>query len=663
MDFNQGFSPISPRRWRAGVETALAGVPLDEVETLPEGIVLRPLYLPTDWPARHDPGGFPGSGSRIRGSRPSGSGPEGWDIRIAETGPDAGQANRVILADLERGATSLLLCLAENPQEPGLVLTNLDDFDRLLADVHLALVPVALNLSENAMAAAAMLTALWQRRGIDPQEARGAFNIDPLAHLATRGYLSDGLAPALGRMSDIATWTAARHPQVTAVGVDSTPYHDAGATETEELAFAMASGLFYLKALTDAGMNIDQAASQIAFTMSIGCDQFLGIGKLRAARKLWARIAEASGASERCRGIRLHARTARREMCRRAHWVNLPRSTLAAFAAVLGGAESVTVLPADEALGGGGGAARRIARNLQVILKEEGHLDRVIDPAGGAWYVETLTEGLARSAWKLFQDIEGRGGILPALTSGRIAARVGASRQERLARIARRLDLVTAVSDYPQLGDLGAETPPLPGVPMPACPPFLAGDERPTGSSIETFGQAVAAAHAGTGLAAIHVAWRGNETPALAMSPLPRHRLAEAFEDLQDAAEAMLAREGQRPTILAIVPPESGTSAFLRDFLAAGGIAMETAATGNGVRACKQRGATVAILVDRPDCRPADLVRLAGRLTAAGATHLLLATEDTPRDIPGLRPVGVIHPGCDALALLRQIHELMGVTP
>ena len=250
---------------------------------------------------------------------------------------------------------------------------------------------------------------------MQPEKALGAFNADPLGALAGSGRLSQSIDRALEDMALLAKHTAATYPNVTAVAVDTQVYHGAGATESQDLGISMATGLAYLKAMVAAGMDIDAACRQIAFTFAVDCDQFLGICKLRAARKLWARVAETCGASEPARATSVHAVSAMRMMARRDPWVNILRTSVSGFAAAVGGADAITVLPFETTTGEPTELGRRVARNIHVILGEESSLSKVIDAGGGSWYIETRTDELARAAWTEFQDIEKAGGIAAVL--------------------------------------------------------------------------------------------------------------------------------------------------------------------------------------------------------------------------------------------------------
>ncbi|MFE3938132.1 methylmalonyl-CoA mutase family protein, partial [Streptomyces goshikiensis] len=234
-----------------------------------------------------------------------------------------------------------------------------------------------------------------------PRASRGA---DPLGHEARTGEVLD-----LAEAAALARETAAAWPHVRALTVDALPYHEAGGSAAEELGLSLATGVAYLRALEGGGLGVEAALGQLEFRYAATADQFLTIAKLRAARRLWARVAEACGAPE-AGAQRQHAVTSPVMMTRRDPWVNMLRTTVACMAAGVGGADSVTVLPFDNELGLPDAFARRIARNTSTILLEESHLARVIDPAGGSYYVEQLTTELAGAAWEFFQTVEKAGG-------------------------------------------------------------------------------------------------------------------------------------------------------------------------------------------------------------------------------------------------------------
>ena len=405
----EDFPETSRDAWMSAVDAVLKGAPFDTRLThmTYEGLTVQPIYAGDNAPVgRTAP--TPG-GNRTE---------TGWDVRQMHAHGDPSEVAKTAKKDLERGATSVLLRI-DRPGVEGVVIGSSKDLDRALGGIHLNMAPIALDAGAYAPAASAMLEDLWADRRCDAGEASGSFRIDPLGTLAREGWLPNTEEDALTEMADIAKRVATRYPKVRSVAVDTAPYYEAGANEVQDLAFAMASGITYLRALTNAGLDVAEAAKQIEFTFALGVDVFQGIAKLRAARRLWARVLEASGAAPEASPMTLHVTMAERNIARRDVWVNMLRATVSTFAAGVGGADSLTVLPYDHAVGLPDGFARRIARNTQIILMEESGLHRVTDPAGGSWYVETLSDDYAVRAWDILQSIEADGGMLDALVSGR----------------------------------------------------------------------------------------------------------------------------------------------------------------------------------------------------------------------------------------------------
>lgn len=686
--FAAEFPTPTREQWLAAVDKALKGAPFDKklVTPLYEGIAVQPLYTRQDWPAEGDPSGLPGLAPFTRGAVAAGAGPDGWDTCTEHDAADPQAVNAAILADLQRGATALLIRFDRAARagldgddtaadglagKDGAMIYSIDDLDLALKDVLLDLVPLSLEAGAQAVPAAAMLSALWRNRGVMPEQARGAFNADPLGVLAAAGTLPVDLGGALTQAADLAAWTAETWPKVTAVGVDTSPYYDAGATEAQDLAAALATGLAYLRVLTGSGLDMDNACRQIAFTVSVGCDQFLSIAKLRAARLLWARVTEVCGATPPARAMRIHARTARRIMSRRDPWVNMLRTTVAGFAAGLGGANSVAVLPFDALLGPSDNFARRIARNSQILLKEESSLAQVADPAGGSWYVETLTRQLAEAAWAQFQDIEGRGGMEAVLLDGWWAGQLAESWAAREKNIARRKDALTGINEFPNI----LEQPVVrPGPDVAALRAQAAGRLAPARaevSSIRTDAMEglVDAAEQGVSIGRLAAALAGGA--GYTIQPLPQHRHAESFEALRDAADAHKAATGAWPVVflanLGRVAQHTARATYAKNFFESGGI---QALGNNGFRdaeACAQAfcasGARIAVLCggDAQYTELAEAFALA--LKEAGVETLFMAGNPGERR-EAYQAAGIdffISAGCDVLSILRTALAGLGV--
>ncbi|MFJ1735608.1 methylmalonyl-CoA mutase family protein [Streptomyces sp. NPDC088254] len=552
---------------------------------LEDGLRTRPLYTARD--SAPEPG-LPGFAPFVRGGRPEGNTVGGWDVRQRHSAADGG----AVLADLENGVTSLWLTVGED----GIPVSSLG---RVLDGVFLDLAPVVLDAGADVEAAAEELLRLYAERGVAAEAARGNLGADPLGHEARTGQAFD-VAPAAG----LALRCAEKYPGLRAFTVDALPYHEAGGSAAQELGCSLATGVAYLRALTGAGMSVEQGCSQLEFRYAATADQFLTIAKLRAARRLWARVAEVCGAPA-AGGQTQHAVTSPVMMTRRDPWVNMLRTTVATLAAGAGGADSVTVLPFDEALGLPDAFARRIARNTSTILIEESHLSRVIDPAGGSWYVERLTDELAHAGWEFFQEIEQRGGQAAALRSGWLEQELADTWRARTARLAKRREPVTGVSEFP----------------------FLA--EKPVVREA---------------------------APEPRSGGLPRVRRDEAYEALRARSDAHLATTGSRPRIfLAAIGPAAAHTArltFASNLFQAGGVEPVTEGT------FAESGATEVCLCSSDALYEERAEEVAAELRAAGAAHVFLAGR--PGQHAGVD--GYVFAGCDAVSVLSSTLDRMGVS-
>ncbi|WP_406185352.1 methylmalonyl-CoA mutase family protein [Streptomyces sp. NBC_01006] len=580
---------------------------------LEDGLITRPLYTAPD---AADETGFPGFAPFVRGGSPAGGAAAGWDVRQRYVGNDPVRVNEAVLTDLENGVTSLWLSLGGGPG--GLPV---DALPRALDGVYLDLAPVSLDAGAEYADAGRALLRLYAERQVAPEAARANLGADPLGHEARTGEVVD-LAGAVG----LAREAAAHWPGVRALLVDALPYHEAGGSAAEELGLSLATGVAYLRALTEGasaegapaaeGLGVDAALGQLDFRYAATADQFLTIAKFRAARRLWARIAEACGAPD-AGAQRQHAVTSPVMMTRRDPWVNMLRTTVACMAAGVGGADSVTVLPFDHELGLPDAFARRIARNTSTILLEESHLARVIDPAGGSYYVEQLTDELAHAAWEFFQTIEKAGGLAAALRSGLVADRLAATWAERSKRLAKRREPITGVSEFPLLSEKPVQREPAPA--------------GPTGG-------------------------------------LPRVRRDEAYEALRARSDAHLAATGNRPRIfLAALGPAAAHTAratFAANLFQAGGVepvhdpvSVDPATAAEAYAASGADG--MAVLCSSDPLYEEQAEAVAAALRTAGATTVFLAGK------PGTAAGAVdeyVFAGCDAVAVLSSVLDRMGVS-
>jgi methylmalonyl-CoA mutase len=687
------FPPADYAEWRRLAEADLEGASFEQklVTHTYEGIDLQPVYTRRDWPGEADPAGFPGLAPFVRGARPLGAFQTGWDLRQEHAHPDLAVTNQAILDDLEGGVTSLLLRLdvaargGLDPDDPvaadlagrdGLMVYHVEDLDRALAGAHLDMIGVTLEAGAAFLPAAALLAALWRRRGVNPDHARGAFNADPLAVLARDGHLPLSPEAALDQMVCLAAWAANNYPHVTAVRVGTAPYHHAGATAAQDVAFGMATGVEYLRAMTARGLDVDSAARQILFSISLGTHHFLAIAKLRSARRLWARVVEACGGSAEAGAMRVHARVSKRVLTLRDPHVNLLRNTVACFAAGVGGAEVITSVPFDAAAGVPDGAARRIARNTLLVLQEEAHLHRVIDPPGGSWYLDWLTNQVAEKAWAVFQEVERRGGMLRALCDGWVAQQIDSAFAPRAKNLARRKEGITGVSEFPNVGEAPVVRPaPDRDALRDAAIQRVtsARRESPALTALPWAGKRVAtsvdAAEKGASLGQLATALGFHIEPTV-IAPLTPHPFAEPFEELRDASDAWQASHGRRPRVfLANMGPvahHTARATYSKNFFEAGGFEV----VGKGfkdadaaARAFAASGATVAVICSSDKLYPEVVPQVAPKLKAAGARTVVLAGNPGANEA-AWRAAGVdrfIFMKCDVLATLRDMLRAEGV--
>ena len=472
----EGFAPVTYGDWKSLVEGELKGAPFEKkmFAATYEGITLRPLYTRADGEKVPHRGSLPGFAPFVRGSRAAGYWDCPWEVSQEITSESPSGFNDAAQTYLQRGLTALNMVLdraGRNGADPdgapaadvgsgGLSVASLADLDRALQGVNLEKVPLFIRSGASGMPFAALLVALARKRGLDPEKLRGCIEIDPLGVLAHEGRLPQPLPSAYREMAALTAWAITRAPELQTICIHSRAWHEAGGNAVQELAFALATGLDYLRAMQDRGLEVSLTAPRIRFAYTVGCQFFTEIAKLRAARLLWSRLVSVLGGSEDAQRARLHVRTSLWNKTVFDPHVNLLRATVEAFAGVLGGCDSMQVGAFDEIVRAPDEFSERIARNTQLVLQKECQLDRVIDPAGGSWYVETLTHELAERAWTLFQEIEKRGGMAAAMNQGWPQAEVARIAAEKLNNVARRRDCIIGTNAYANINEKRLESRP-----------------------------------------------------------------------------------------------------------------------------------------------------------------------------------------------------------
>jgi methylmalonyl-CoA mutase len=626
----QGTSAVESDRqqWRTAVAGVLAKSSRRDVADLPaeperlldsqtyEGFAIRPLYTSLDaLPETTLPGQWP----FVRGGDALRDVKSGWKVVEsfpAVAGSAVGTVNGAVLVALTEGASALAVRVGG---EDGIALGELD---RLLDGVFLDLVPVIFEgVANTAADLAAVADAVLPLLEDLDDEQRSRLSIDLGVDPLTAPLSGQ---PAVGGADNSATADDADLPAtvakltghaggVRAITVDGPAFHNLGASAAWELAGSIAAAVAYLRILNDGGVAAPDALRQISFRYAADDDQFMTIAKLRVARQLWARVAEVVNAPD-AGAARIHAVTSLPMMTQRDPWVNMLRTTLAAFAAGVGGADTVQVHPFDAAIpdgldGTSTSFTRRIARNTQLLLLEESHIGQVLDPAGGSWFVEDLTAQLAEQAWAHFQDVEARGGFVAARDY--IAAQIADVAARRSADIAHRRTSITGVNEFPNL------------------------DEKPLPQS--------------------------GSVSSIA-------RYAAGFEALRDRSDAFLATTGARPKVLLLplgpLSEHNIRTTFASNLLASGGIeainpgVLDAAAVAAAVA---EAGApTVAVLCGTDARYGAEASGAVAAARAAGVRQVLLAGPEKAVAEADSKPDGYLTAKIDAVEALSNLLTGLG---
>jgi methylmalonyl-CoA mutase len=651
------FQPATYDDWRKLVDGVLKGAPFEKlVSKTYDGLKIEPIYQ-----RAHDAAPIAG--------RPAAA---PWQIMQRIDHPDAAIANAHALHDLENGANGLTLVFAGANGAYGFGLDpSAQAIEQVLDGVFIdAGIAIDLQVGPQSRMAAIHIAETIKRKGVAPAACDIRFGLDPIGACAVWGsspYAWAEIAPAVTGAAKGLAAMGFKGPFVVA---DGRVIHDAGGSEVQELAFVLATGGAYLRALEGAGVALDQARGMVYARLSADADQFLTLAKFRALRLLWAQVEQACGLAPK--PLLISADTAWRMLTQRDPYVNMLRATIAAFSAGLGGANTITVLPHTLALGLPDAFARRAARNTQLVLLEESNLAKVSDPAAGSGGIETLTQQLGEAAWALFQEIEKAGGAFAALEQNLIQRKVAATRALREANIARRKEVQTGASEFPNLHE--AHVAVLDAKPVALAP----------------YGEA-----------------------KIKFDPLPPMRLAAPFEHLRDRSDRVLKQTGARPKVflanLGTPADFTARATFAKSFFETGGIEAvdflpapssplpsgeRSTLQASGERALapgrnpspapspsarerplpmgevkdftalaaafKASGATLTCLCSSDKIYAGHAMAAATALQAAGARHIYLAGRPGEQE-PALRAAGVndfIFAGGDALATLQEAYRL-----
>lgn len=697
------FEPTTPEQWREAAEALLKGAPFDKImlTKTAEGITLQPIYRqpdPADLPHLDH---MPGDGSLVRGTHAAGYHAHSWAVAQELVSPLYDEFNAALKNDLRSGQTAVHLLfdkatrLGLDPDEAtigdvgrgGVSIASVLGLAKSLRDVDWQKYPIYLQAGTSGLAITAMLAGLARQQGIALDQIRGAVDYNPLGCLAKNGSLPVSLSGAFNEMARLTRWAVKNMPNFRTIGVNTSVYHEGGANARQELAAGLATGVVYLKEMIERGLAVDDLAPRMRFTFQLGPKFFMEIAKFRAARMLWAQVIKAFGGNEESQKMTIHARTGTFNKTIYDPYVNMLRAATEAFSGVMGSVDSLHVGPFDDAYRLADDFSRRIARNTQIILKEECHFDQVIDPAGGSWFVESLTDELAQSAWKLFQDIEAKGGMTAMLMSGEWQDMIAATAAERLSKLANRSDILVGINQYAnplekKLEARRVDYASVHAMRFKQLQELKVSPDHVTHMQIlnelqnqcqsnpdDCMDKVVESAFNGATIGELSKILRADDGEKPEIKPVVVHRLAEQFESLREAVN----KSSSTPKVFLIklgpVKQHKPRADFSSGFFAVGGFEVITSDQGfdnpeDGARAALESGAPVAVICSTDPTYPEVVPPIVKTLKAV-KPEMTVVLAGYPKDqIDAHKASGVdefIHVKANAYEILKGILSKIGV--
>ena len=653
LKLKKDFAPVTTAEWSEVVRKDLKGAePSKLLWKTDEGITVKPFYRAEDlkdlqYQLDSAPGEFP----FVRGTRATND----WSIRQTIDLTDPAQANAVAHQALAAGAESIAFeILPEGAFLRGVAVQSAEDMQRLIKGLN------GVPLSFRAHQAARAVLVLYLAELKESASVAGSIDFDPLGDLLLEGASSRSPQEIFADAVEILNFAAGKAPLLRTLAVRAGQFTEAGGTVVQELAFALATGVEYLSELTQRGLGVDEICSKIFFVFAAGSNYFFQIAKLRAFRMMWAQaVAQFKPKQADSSKATVESVTARWEITAYAAHNNLLRGATEAMSAAIGGCDSIEVVPFDAACKPSGDFSRRLARNTQVILKREAYLDRVTDPAGGSYYVEALTDSLAREAWKLFQEVEAKGGMLKAMQAGFVQQEIANSRRQKDEAIAARRRNLLGTNQYPDPDEQVLDTLDRNG----NITALRMSAAKPASSPVELARQFA------DGLTLCDCLAPG--ATVFAVEKLTPCRGAEPFEALRLRTERHAAKTGRRPRVLLLeygdLKMRKARVAFSMNFFAAAGFeivpAVAEADPAAAAEVIAERKPDLVVLCSADQQYPAMARPLIEKLRHSKAVPVIVAGYPK-NDIEQLQRDGVadfIHVRSNALQVLTHWQQQLEV--
>lgn len=656
------FAPTTYDQWKEEAVASLKGAPFEKklLSKTYEGITLEPIYTKESAASFAQRLSFPGAEDFLRGVHAGGYLSEPWEIAQPLDAADPVKANEQLRQELEKGATAISF------DAPCLAIQDAEDIIALFNEVCLLKAPLNVYAGASALPFLGLLKARINKKGISEHNYKGCVGADPIGEYARYGKLDASLDCYYQQMAAAMRWAGAAMPELKTILIRGTVYHNAGASAVQEVAAAMATAVAYLDALTEQGFTVDEVAKNIRFRFALGANFFMEIAKLRAARVIWAQIVKAYGGSEEAGRIDIAAETSSFTKTVYDPYVNVLRATTQAFSGVVGGVNALSVTPFDAAIRRSDEHARRISRNIQIMMQNEFNLMSPVDPAGGSWYIETLTGQLAEAIWAELQQIDAKGGIVAALQDGSLAAAINAVLQERFKKLATRADKAVGSNMYPNMAEKPLEKACCCGCAAPAPKQGAAVD------GVDLCVECIADAF-GKGAVAADIAKALNCGSAPEIQAIQPHRWTEQFEALRATTEKHIAETGENVKIflcnMGPIPQHKARADFSAGFMEVAHFEVLRndgfATVEDAVAAAAASGAAVAVICSTDDTYPELVPPLAKGIKAAvPGMKVMLAGAPAADMKETYDAAGVdeyIHVKANCLQILSKIQKERGI--
>ena len=650
------FTPPTYEEWKEACIALLKGAPFEKklfTKTY-EGITFSPMYFHSDTEPIQPAKSFPGMGDYLRGVEANGYVNAPWKIAQAcdETFPK--ENNELLKREIEKGSTVYNVkvdCATRKAKDArecehigkhGVSLTTLGDVESLLKDLKLDQYPLYVYAGESSLPLFALIVAAVKKNGGDVSKLKGVIGANLIAEYAANGWLGQDLEKLFDEAATVAKWAIKNSPELKTIFVKSNVFSNGGANDIQEVAYTLAAGVAYLRALLERGLTIDEAASQIMFGFSMGANFFMQIAKLRAVRPIWAQIVKAFGGNEESQKIHIHGRPAKFFKTVYDPYVNMLRDTTELFSGVVGGVDSFENSTFDEPVRKGDEFSRRIARNMQIILQEEFGLLQPIDPAGGSWAVENLTKQIKEKIWAEFQVIESKGGIVAALKEGYPQDEIAKILEARFKAAETRKDRIVGNNMYPNMTEeridarpeSQAENMKVRKVTIDVYLSTVDAKDAIANIKADDVDSVINAAAKGATIAEIRKALGTAEVDEI--KAITAHRWSERFEALREATEKFKAETGDNVKIflanMGPIPQHKARADFTTGFLQVGAFQV---LGNNGFKtvddaaaAAKESGADAVVICSTDATYPEIVPALAPKLHEAlpNATVYLAGT-------------------------------------